>query len=308
MKDLLNPLFSEKLYGHDKLFDNLKDLYKKKKFPKTLLLSGEKGIGKYTFVIHFLKYIFDENNYDLENKSINSNSQIFNQISKQIYENIVTIGGVNTNVKIDEIRELKQLLSKTTINHMPRFIILDDIELFNSNSLNALLKLIEEPTSKNNFILINNKQRDLLPTIHSRCIEAKIFLNKIKRTETINYLINSFQLQDSNEYKATNISPGNFVFYSNLCSDNDISSNLSFIDKIDKLLKLYKKTKNKQFIKLSVFITNQYYYNLSIKNKSKIVSINSIKLKIINNLNDLVTYNLNANLVINSIYKYNYGE
>ena len=40
MKDFLNPLFSEKLYGHDKLFDNLKDLYKKKKFPKTQLLSG----------------------------------------------------------------------------------------------------------------------------------------------------------------------------------------------------------------------------------------------------------------------------
>ena len=32
----------------------------------------------------------------------------------------------------------------------PRFIIFDDVELFNNNSLNALLKIIEEP-SKNNF-------------------------------------------------------------------------------------------------------------------------------------------------------------
>ena len=40
-----------------------------------------------------------------------------------------------------------------------RFIIFDDVELFNHNSLNALLKLIEEPTKKNYFLLINNKSR-----------------------------------------------------------------------------------------------------------------------------------------------------
>ena len=35
-----------------------------------------------------------------------------------------------------------------------RFIVLDDIELFNVNSLNALLKIIEEPSKKNYFILL----------------------------------------------------------------------------------------------------------------------------------------------------------
>ena len=61
-----------------------------------------------------------------------------------------------------------------------RFIILDDIELFNLNSLNALLKIIEEPTQKNYFILINNKTRPLLETLKSRALEIKIFLKTIK--------------------------------------------------------------------------------------------------------------------------------
>ena len=34
-----------------------------------------------------------------------------------------------------------------------RFIVLDDIELFNQNSLNALLKIIEEPSNSNFFLL-----------------------------------------------------------------------------------------------------------------------------------------------------------
>ena len=36
---------------------------------------------------------------------------------------------------------------------------MDDIEMFSTNSLNALLKLIEEPTKLNYFIFINNKKK-----------------------------------------------------------------------------------------------------------------------------------------------------
>ena len=51
-----------------------------------------------------------------------------------------------------------------------RFVILDDVEVFNKNSLNALLKLIEEPGESNYFILINNSTKDLIETIKSRCL------------------------------------------------------------------------------------------------------------------------------------------
>ena len=62
-----------------------------------------------------------------------------------------------------------------------RFIILDDVEMFNLNSMNALLKVIEEPSPDNYFILICNKSKPLLETIKSRCIEFYINLSSEKK-------------------------------------------------------------------------------------------------------------------------------
>ena len=92
------------------------------------------------------------------------------------------------NIKIEDIRNLKSIIYKTTISNKPRFIILDDVELFNINSLNALLKIIEEPTKNNFFILINNKSKPLIETIKSRCIDVKIILNEKQRINIINLL------------------------------------------------------------------------------------------------------------------------
>ena len=45
-----------------------------------------------------------------------------------------------------------------------------------------LLKLIEEPSENNYFILINNGRKKLIETIKSRAIETKIFLKtKVKK-------------------------------------------------------------------------------------------------------------------------------
>ena len=45
----LNPVSQLFLYGHHSEFNNFINLYKKKKLPNKILLSGEKGIGKSTF-------------------------------------------------------------------------------------------------------------------------------------------------------------------------------------------------------------------------------------------------------------------
>ena len=82
------------------------------------------------------------------------------------------MSGINfENSKVDDIRSLKKKVFQTNISDNERFIILDDIELFNINSLNALLKLVEEPTKNNHFILINNQSKKLIDTIKSRSLE-----------------------------------------------------------------------------------------------------------------------------------------
>ena len=53
-EDPLNPLNTKQLIGLDAQFDNLLKLYNSKKFPKVMLISGKKGLGKFTLVNHFL--------------------------------------------------------------------------------------------------------------------------------------------------------------------------------------------------------------------------------------------------------------
>ena len=67
--------------------------------------------------------------------------------------------------------------------------MIDNINLLNLNSVNALLKVIEEPNDNINFILINSNKR-VLPTLKSRCINFKISLSKNQTTEIANMIIN----------------------------------------------------------------------------------------------------------------------
>ena len=62
------------LYGLEKDFNFLSNLYSIKKLPKVLLLSGLKGSGKSTLINHFLFSIFDVANYNKYEFKILDNS------------------------------------------------------------------------------------------------------------------------------------------------------------------------------------------------------------------------------------------
>jgi len=71
---------SIELYGLQNVFDNLKNLYIKKSFPKVLMLTGEKGIGKFTLCFHLINYFLSdgtEYTYNVEKRSINKKNTVF---------------------------------------------------------------------------------------------------------------------------------------------------------------------------------------------------------------------------------------
>ncbi|MEK9959797.1 MAG: hypothetical protein VW541_05250, partial [Pelagibacteraceae bacterium] len=53
---------SNKIIGYDNEMIFFLNLYNLKKLPPAILINGESGIGKYTFVLHLLKKIFKFNN------------------------------------------------------------------------------------------------------------------------------------------------------------------------------------------------------------------------------------------------------
>ena len=293
---------STNLYGLKKEFLFLSSLYLRKKLPKILMLSGSKGSGKSTLINHFLFSIFDEKNYNKENLSFNHNSALFTQLKNNIFSNIIYLAGSDLkSVSIDDIRALKSKIFQSSILQKDRFIILDDVELFNINSLNALLKIIEEPNENNYFILINNKSKPLLETIRSRSIEIKIILNDEQRLEIIDRLVSLIDQQIILDPKNSQLTPGNYIKFNYLFEKHSISLKSDFVENLSILLNLYKKNKDIVFINIAFFITDFYLKDHKDKNTLKNEKIFELKSFIIDNLNNFLLYNINHNSFINAV-------
>ena len=195
-----------------------------------------------------MNYVFDKKNYDLENNTICDSSSFYKQFSNNIFSNIIYLAADDfKNISIEDMRNLKSQLMKSTISNKKRFIILDDVELFNTNSLNTLLKIIEEPTINNYFVLINNKSKPLIETIYSRAIEMKIILTNIMQKNIIDFLVKNHNLEVLIDYENFYISPGNFLIFNNILKINKIDITDNYIKNLEKILSLYKKNKNINF-------------------------------------------------------------
>ena len=191
----LNPLNQTNLYGLENNLIELIKLYKKNKLPNKILFSGQKGIGKSTLAYHLINFILSENedsSYDLENFVINENNKSFKLIKNSTSQNffLVDINDEKKNIDISQIRTLIDILNKSSFNLKPRFVLIDNIEFLNTNSINALLKIIEEPNNDIFFILINNNKK-ILSTLTSRCLNFKLSLSNDKTFKILKNILDA---------------------------------------------------------------------------------------------------------------------
>ena len=212
----LKPINQSKLFGLDNFFFEFVNLFEKNNLPNKILLSGQKGLGKSTLAYHFINYVLSKNeefSYDIKNFEININNRSFKTTINKSNLNLFLIDTdpEKKTIDISQIRNLISNLNKSSLNTKPRFVLIDNVEFLNTNSVNALLKIIEEPNHNVHFILINNDKK-VLPTLSSRCINFKIYLsyediltisNKLldgKLNETINKDLINYYLTPGNIY------------------------------------------------------------------------------------------------------------
>ena len=176
----LEPYNQTKLYGLNNELEYLINLYNSNKLPNKILFSGPKGIGKATLAYHLINYILsigEKNHYNIGNFTIDNKNRTYKLIQLNINPNfsLIDILPEKKNIDINQIRQLITNMNKTSFNDKPRLILIDNIEFLNINSVNALLKILEEPPENTYFILIHNHKK-VLQTLKSRCIEFKIRL------------------------------------------------------------------------------------------------------------------------------------
>ena len=297
-----DPKKSLILYELGSKLNFLIKLYNSKKFPKVLMITGLKGIGKSTLINHLLNYIYVSKQYNLNDFIINNKTSFYNHYINNTFSNIIYLNGINFNsIKIEDIRDLKSNLLKSTISNKERFIILDDIEKFNKNSLNALLKIVEEPPENSFFIFINNKTKPLIETIYSRSLEIKITLTEQMRIKIIESLIKKTNLDIFIDYKISNLTPGNFLIFNEISKQYKIDNNEIYLKNFQILVTQYKKTKDINLMNMLLYLTDFYFYKLINKKINNFEKIIDTKHFVVNNINKFITYNLNPNSLINAI-------
>ena len=224
----LKPSVNTKLYGMKHFFNEISSLYNQKKMPTKILLSGKKGLGKSTLAYHIINYILstgEEFKYNCSNFIINENNRAFKLLQNNSHPNFYLIDLLNNkkNIDVAQIREMITYTHKSTFNNLARFILIDNIENLNKNSINALLKVIEEPNDNVFFILINNSDRNILPTLKSRCLTFKINFTFDESINISNQILGKNVLDIINHdlinYYNT---PGEIINLVNFSKENDI--------------------------------------------------------------------------------------
>ncbi len=191
----LSPINQTNLFSLDNYLLEFVELYKKKRLPTKILLSGDKGLGKSTLAFHLVNYILSINEeypYIIKESKINPDNKSYKLVINGSNPNLLLVDTLSEkkNIDINQIRELINNLNKSSFNNKERFIIIDNIETLNISSINALLKVLEEPPSNTYFILINN-DRFILPTLKSRCINFRISLDHKTSISVINKILDN---------------------------------------------------------------------------------------------------------------------
>ena len=211
----LSPSTQINLFGLNNFFLELTNLFDQKKFPNKILLSGEKGSGKCTLAYHIINYILSKDedfSYDKENLFINEQNKSFKLIQNRSNPNfnLIDISEDKKFIDINQIRDLISNMNKSSFNDKIRFVLIDNIEFLNKNSVNALLKILEEPNKNVHFILIHNNKK-ILPTLSSRCLNFKISLTHNQSIEIANSIFGENVLNKINQDLIHHyLTPGNF--------------------------------------------------------------------------------------------------
>ena len=319
----------KKVIGFDQEFDSILNKLLENKLSNSLLLTGNKGIGKNYFIFQLIeeyikkKVISEQINHHLSLLKNNSHPNIMN-VKKEIDEKTKKLKNF---IIIDQIRKINQFsLETSVIENIPKFILIDSADDMNINSSNALLKILEEPKLNTYFFLISHQPSSLLPTIKSRCLKINLSNHNYDNFSRIIKISNPDIDEETNKflYDISNGSPGlineyefdeilnvferliNLIINKDPFSDsnNDTIKFLSTLDN-EKLkvfisfMKFILITINK--IKLGIDIAKNYLSKsiLKIATISDKISIDLIQRKLdylINNENDLFTFNLDKKI------------
>ena len=293
---MIKDLFNEELTSFRKNFNFFINLYDKRKLPQTLLFTGEKGIGKFNFSYHLTNYILSKDEdykYDTKKYKVNLNNKTNKLISQNVHPNFYFISPKDKkNIDISQIKNLKNFLNISSLNDKPKIILINESEYLNLSSSNSLLKSLEENYDNVHFFLVHDSKKNLIPTIKSRCIQFKFYLNEDELKDRINQILNNQYEKLNSDFKNKYLSP---IFYKGLflyCEKNDLALDRINLDSLLTDIFLKKNFKNNEFVLNNFFLLSQLFLHNRIKSDPKKEKYYFLTKYLAQRFNDVIKYNL----------------
>ena len=292
--EILHPKNQLKLFGYKDYFKTFVDLYNKNKLPNSILLSGSKGLGKATFIYHFINYLLsinEENSYSINDYIINENNLSYKLLNSNSHPNFFLVDNLDNDkqIKIEQIKNLLKFINKTTLAKDLKLILIDNAENLNLNSSNALLKTLEEPNFNTFFFIIHN-QNKILDTIKSRTVEFKISFSSENKKNIFKKISLPYGKNVSSDfYDNISDTPGNII---KILLKLKKEFNNNSIDDILILIDIYEKDKNPELLNFISLYIEKFYNDLCMNSGENFNSYYFNFNKILKRINEMKKYNL----------------
>lgn len=153
--------------NQNKIFNTLKQSKINNRLSHAYLFYGDKGVGKKDMA-YALACLLYSKTPDIDYDSADVKSILD---GNHMNVNYIGIENDKTIISKDQIQNLQEEFSKTSLVEGPRIYIVDGIDTASVAAQNSLLKFIEEPQNKEQTIgiFLANEPSNVVSTIISRC-------------------------------------------------------------------------------------------------------------------------------------------
>ena len=137
----------------------------RKQLAQSYLFVGPKGAGKLELAEWIALRLFCQN---VQDGAPCGECPECERILNHNHPDVMVLKTSTQSIKVDDIRNLKQEMSKTGVEGNRRVFIVEDADKMTAGAANSLLKFFEEPVPGMTVILTASSKNQLLPTILSR--------------------------------------------------------------------------------------------------------------------------------------------
>jgi DNA polymerase III subunit delta' len=167
-----HPRFSENVVGHREAQARFAEAFAAGRLHHAWLLTGPKGVGKATLAYKLAEEILSRGASPAHPLVVARSHPDLFVLERQMGES--KAAKLKQEISVSDARDFGSFFARTAALAKHRVAMIDAVDDLNTESANALLKVLEEPPPHCFIFLICNLPGSVLRTIRSRCVRLDV--------------------------------------------------------------------------------------------------------------------------------------